>query len=352
MKPKITYGLIPGFILLALTFPVRPGTAMSPQRVFILHSYEQNHVCGQPQQDGVMTALGNAGYVCGKNIRLQTYFMDTKRNNNTPELIRQQARRALQKIDAFKPEVLVVLDDNAFRSVALPLAGSDLPIVFCGMNEQPEIYNHRRTFMNSRKFPGHNITGVYEKLHIADAIRVHSRMFAGSGKVLILTDRSPTGNAIFRQIQLELLADNVAIPWEIKVAGNWAEYKALIVSAASNPEISVIYPAALLLKDAAGATYTAPQIFTWTIQNSNKPEIAINYSFTRLGLFGGAAVDFHAMGEQAGRMTARILSGEAAGDIPIENADRYALAFNLRRAAQLGITIPDDILLAADEVVR
>jgi ABC-type uncharacterized transport system substrate-binding protein len=106
-----------------------------------------------------------------------------------------------------------------------------------------------------------------------------------------------------------------------------------------------------LLKDCKETTYTAPEIFAWTIQNSNKPEIALNYEFTRLGLFGGAAVDFYSMGCQAGQMVARILRGENPGNIPIEDARRYALVFNIKRAEQLGIKISPDILMAADEVV-
>ena len=35
-----------------------------------------------------------------------------------------------------------------------------------------------------------------------------------------------------------------------------------------------------------------------------------------------------------------------------EDAERYALVFHLKRANSLGIEIPDDILLAADEVYR
>ena len=125
-----------------------------------------------------------------------------------------------------------------------------------------------------------------------------------------------------------------------------------MISVNENPEFGAIYPATLLLKDDQGNTYTAPEIFKWTIQKSRKPEIAVNYEFTRLGLFGGAAIDFYAMGYQAGEMAVRILKGECAGDIAIEDAVRYALVFNLKRASQLGISIPDEIILAADEVIK
>jgi ABC-type uncharacterized transport system substrate-binding protein len=259
---------------------------------------------------------------------------------------------ALEKISKFKPDVLVALDDNAFRSVALKLVDSSIPIVFSGMNGQPETYNQQKPFMNSRANPGHNITGVYEKLHIADAIRVHSRLFPDLKKVLIITDQSPTGRAINIQIKLELNAESMPVDWEMKVVTNWDEYKSEIVSANDNPEIGAIYPVALLLKDKNGNTYTAPQIFKWTTQVSKKPELAVNYALLKMGLFGGAAVDFYAMGEQAGKMVVRILKGKNTGEIPIEDANRIALAFNLKRARQLQITIPDEILLASDLVIK
>ncbi|MBN2126318.1 MAG: hypothetical protein JW821_18605 [Deltaproteobacteria bacterium] len=323
----------------------------SPVRVFILHSYEAGNVCGQPQHDGVLNALEKAGFVENGNLQIRAYYMDTKRKNNTPELIEKQACLALQEIRSFEPHVLVTLDDNAFSSVALELVDSPIPIVFCGMNAQPEAYHRRKAFMNSRTHPGHNITGVYEKLHIRDALTVHSRLFPSLEKVLILVDSSPTGRGISEQIALEMAEGDVPCTWEMRTPRTWEEYQREILSANSAPEVGAIYPAALLLKDEKGMTYTAPEIFAWTVENSRKPEIAINYAFTRMGLFGGAAVDFNAMGEQAGAIAVRVLQGESPGDIPVENAQRYALVFNLGRAEQLGITIPSDVLMAADDVI-
>jgi putative tryptophan/tyrosine transport system substrate-binding protein len=135
------------------------------------------------------------------------------------------------------------------------------------------------------------------------------------------------------------------------VVQSWEEYKAEVQALNDDPEIGTIYPVALLLKDGRGNTYTPPDIFRWTSENSRKPAIALNYEFTAMGLFGGAAVDFEAMGRQAGAMVLRILKGKKAGEIPIEDAARYALVFNLDQARHLGIDIPEDILLAADEIV-
>jgi len=245
----------------------------------------------------------------------------------------------------------VVLDDNAFRTVALSLADTSTPIVFCGLNGQPETYHKQKAFVESRERPGHNITGVYEKLHFVNAVRVHVRLFPETKKVVILSDLSPTGRAILEQVRIEMAREPIPCAHEFRVVQNWEEYKLAVLAANQDPEVGVIYPGALLLKDREGNTYTAPEIFAWTRENSTQPEIAINYAFTKMGLFGGVAVDFHSMGEQAGRMAIRILQGEDPGRIPIEEAERYALVFNLDRARQLGIRIPPDVLLAADEVI-
>jgi ABC-type uncharacterized transport system substrate-binding protein len=51
-------------------------------------------------------------------------------------------------------------------------------------------------------------------------------------------------------------------------------------------------------------------------------------------------------------MVAQIMKETSPGDIPIEEAERYALVFNLRRARELGMEIPIDILMAADVVYK
>lgn len=320
-------------------------------RVFILHSYEADHVCGQPQHDGVLSALRKAGFRKEENLVVGAYYMDTKRKNNTDDLIRQQAELARQEMEKFAPDLLITLDDNAFRTVALPLAGTNLPIVFSGLNSLPEDYNRKRHFMASRSAPGGNITGVYEKLHIADAIRVHSKLFPGKSCLRIYTDPSPTGQAVAKQVRDELEGQSLPWKWELRIVESWEDYKAEIRDANKSDDVGGIYPAALLLKDDAGQTRTGPEIFAWTVAHSKKPEIAINYTFTRMGLFGGAAVDFFAMGQEAGQMAAQILKGEPPGKIPIQEAERYALVFNLKRAKDLGVEIPYDVLMAADEVV-
>ncbi len=48
----------------------------------------------------------------------------------------------------------------------------------------------------------------------------------------------------------------------------------------------------------------------------------------------------------------RLLKGAAPGELPVEQAWKLKLAVNLKTAKALGITIPESILLRADEVIR
>jgi putative ABC transport system substrate-binding protein len=55
---------------------------------------------------------------------------------------------------------------------------------------------------------------------------------------------------------------------------------------------------------------------------------------------------------RAGYFVSRILAGVRPSDLPVEQPREYRLVVNARTAKAIGVTVPESILLRADEIVR
>ena len=57
-------------------------------------------------------------------------------------------------------------------------------------------------------------------------------------------------------------------------------------------------------------------------------------------------------GAQAARLVDRILRGAKPRDLPVEAATKIELAVNVKAARHLGLTIPNDILQRAEQIIQ
>jgi putative tryptophan/tyrosine transport system substrate-binding protein len=87
------------------------------------------------------------------------------------------------------------------------------------------------------------------------------------------------------------------------------------------------------------ARFALPTMGGWSVQ-------------TRAGGLLSYAPDGRGGARQVGVYTGRILKGEKPGDLPVIRSNQFEFVINLKTAKALGLTIPTNLLVAADKVIE
>jgi ABC-type uncharacterized transport system substrate-binding protein len=75
-------------------------------------------------------------------------------------------------------------------------------------------------------------------------------------------------------------------------------------------------------------------------------------SYVIKGGLASYSVSYHEVGRVSAKYVQRILTGVKPKDLPVQGIDKIELVINLKTAKQIGLTIPPNVLVRADKVIR
>jgi len=327
---KILVSAVASFILASFCLADAQQTTKTLPRIgFVSPSGAPGSV--SPPLDALRQGLSDLGYVDGKNILLESRNAEG-RLDRMPALMNELVQ---QKVD-----VIVAVNNVLIR--AAKEATKTIPIVMVTSVDPVDA-----GYVNNFAHPGGNITGLANLGREISAKRMQllREVLPKMSRLAVLWDANAPGPAIAfkeyeaaaRAFKLDLRSVEVHGPTPDLVgafqATKTARVEALIV--VGNP---------LMVQH-------AKQVF----------ELAAKYrlpSMTEEGRFveAGGLISYGANAADLVRRAAEyvvdILKGAKPGDLPVKLASKFEIFINLKTSQQLGLVIPQHVLVQADKVIK
>src|SRR5262245_21533170 len=274
----------------------------------------------------------DTGYVEGENVAIE-YRWAEGQYDRLPALAAELVRRQVAVI------VAAGAPTTAFAAKA---ATTTIPIVF-GVADDPV----KISLVSSLARPGSNLTGInfFSTELTAKRLELLRELLPGATRMAVLVNPADATNTETILRDAEPAAR--AIGWQIQVH-NADTSRAIDATLAAFVRER---PDALFVGSSPFFTARRVQLVQLAAYH-RVPATYVGRQYTEIGglmSYGASLTDAY---RQMGVYTGRILKGAKPADLPVVQANKFELVINAQTARMLGITVPDKLLVAADEVIE
>lgn len=307
-------------------------------RVLIVHSYHEQYDWVQGINDGLMSSFKS-------RVDYRIFYMDTKRRPDDAWK-KTAGHRAIQVINAYDPQVIIAVDDNAQKFVASRYAGkSPIQVVFCGVNADPEKYG----------YPAENVTGILERTYTKQVLSMLKMMAPNAQNVAWVSDDSATAHGVLPRVRK--MSESNLLPLKIgsyTLPTTFEQWQKSITSLEKNPDVQAfLIPVYHTVKSKSSDTSVLPStVMRWTVEHTTKPVVGLWPFSTDDGALCTIAVDPYEHGKVAALMTKQILAGQRASAIPIVTNKNGYVIINLESAHRLKVDVPFELIQSADKIIE
>jgi putative ABC transport system substrate-binding protein len=307
--------------------PVAPS-AQPRTKVYRVGILEAVPATQNANLEALRKGLREFGYVEGQNLVIE-YRSADGRAERFPELAAELVR--------LKVDLIVARGTPATRATK-DVTGT-IPVVMATMGEP-----HRLVASFAR--PGGNITGV----------TTFSTELTGK-RIELLKELAPS----LSRIALLHNMGNSAVPpeWEeTKAAARSLGLQAYLLDVRNDDDLRRAFEQINrqhiegLLVGADGLTQMYQQTIVDFAARRMLPAAYPAREFVEAGGLMAYALNYPDLYLRMANFIDKIFKGTKPGDLPIEQPTRFELSINLKTAKTLGLTIPQSVLIRADEVIQ
>jgi putative tryptophan/tyrosine transport system substrate-binding protein len=285
---------------------------------------------GSPGLPAFVESLRQLGWIEGKTILIEYRYAEN-RNDRLPDLATELVRR----------NVDVIVAAGTLAPLAAKRATTTIPIVMTSAGDPLET-----ALVASLAQPGGNVTGI--SLMMADVsgkrLELLKELVPGLFRVAVLWNSSnPYPTIAFKKTQAA--ARSLGIELESLAVKGPLDFATVFESTMQKR------PDGFLTIDDPLIISQLNKILDFAAANRLPAIYAIREFAAAGGLmaYGASVPDLY---RRAATYVDKILRGAKPGELPIEQPTKFELVINLKAAKTLGLTVPQTLLVAADEVIE